>query len=744
MFKSVEKIQDFGVLKDYSSDEAECPDFQERNLIYGWNYSGKTTLSRIFRSFEKGELHTDFTEGSFQVRLSSGRRVTEKDLDSLPFPVHVFNSDYVTNVLLWEDGVEPIFILGEQSRLLVNTLNRIKELITRIEAYIEQIRMRKGDIEDRLDQAGTDAARLIREKIGRTPFTRKHLGDMAADIRGGHQQFILNEAEVTSEHQKLSSEKREPLTEYQSCDSLKSLFREVQDVLSATAKQEVLDRLRKDPKVERWVEQGLSLHETSKKCLFCNRDLPEKILNELTKHFSEQWRSLHDTTQDYIAALEEAKISYGFPDKSRIYMDLRDEYEERVGECISLIEADESIIDDLVEELKTKLDNLSKPMSLSGQIRDLDRDTLNLRIQSLNEIIAEHNRRCEDIDSVREKAEEQLVRHETATYIKNQEYFIRVDYIEDLEKRAGKWTRRINALETKKRDVESKISDEIRGAETINTYLNQFFGNRRLQVVFEDDKYFLEREEARAKNLSEGEKSAIAFSYFLASLYDHETDLSEAVVYIDDPVSSLDDNHIFNTFAIVKRLIVECKQVFVSTHNYQFFRLLKSDSAFREYIYKKDRKTKRSSWYLLRRKDSDESELVDVPNILRKYNSEYHYLFTLILLFKNDFKKYHHLIGSMPNMLRKVLETYTSFRVPKTSMNLLHRLKKVIPNDEVAVQKIYKFVNHRSHSDSMAYGLEFPQSDECLQVVTEFLDRLAEHDPDHYEGMVGLVDENAI
>jgi len=43
--------------------------FQRLNIIYGRNYSGKTTLSRIFRTLETGYLPPNYTGTSFTVRV---------------------------------------------------------------------------------------------------------------------------------------------------------------------------------------------------------------------------------------------------------------------------------------------------------------------------------------------------------------------------------------------------------------------------------------------------------------------------------------------------------------------------------------------------------------------------------------------------------------------------------------------------------------------------------------------------
>jgi wobble nucleotide-excising tRNase len=59
MLKSIERIRKLGVYQTYIKP-AGTKDFASKNLIYGWNYSGKTTLSRLFATLEAKSHHPDF------------------------------------------------------------------------------------------------------------------------------------------------------------------------------------------------------------------------------------------------------------------------------------------------------------------------------------------------------------------------------------------------------------------------------------------------------------------------------------------------------------------------------------------------------------------------------------------------------------------------------------------------------------------------------------------------------------
>ena len=73
-------IKSFGSYSDFvwkgsiRNSKNEVEDFRKLNILYGRNYSGKTTLSKIFRSFETGHL-----------KHSTGlKRIPPKYFDTLP------------------------------------------------------------------------------------------------------------------------------------------------------------------------------------------------------------------------------------------------------------------------------------------------------------------------------------------------------------------------------------------------------------------------------------------------------------------------------------------------------------------------------------------------------------------------------------------------------------------------------------------------------------------------------------
>ena len=99
--KQIKKIRDFGIFQKYDWDNS-LKDFSNFNLTYGWNYCGKTTLSRIFRCFELGQKHLDYDIAKFEVEDTSGSKYTEASFPS-KLNIRVFNTDFINDNLKWNE-----------------------------------------------------------------------------------------------------------------------------------------------------------------------------------------------------------------------------------------------------------------------------------------------------------------------------------------------------------------------------------------------------------------------------------------------------------------------------------------------------------------------------------------------------------------------------------------------------------------------------------------------------------------
>ncbi len=100
MITRISKLKSFGIFHDFSWKDIELPEFKRFNLIYGWNRSGKTTISRIFASCEKKCVYDDakfrlYPEGGeFEIKTSDNATIKNTDVITNTSPIKVFNKRF--------------------------------------------------------------------------------------------------------------------------------------------------------------------------------------------------------------------------------------------------------------------------------------------------------------------------------------------------------------------------------------------------------------------------------------------------------------------------------------------------------------------------------------------------------------------------------------------------------------------------------------------------------------------------
>lgn len=96
------------------------------NIIYGRNYSGKTTLSRVFRSLEKGEIPWRYEDASFVVRGEQGD-LSHQQLTGHAYDIRVYNRDFVTENLSFltdqrAGNIQTFAIVGSENNALAGRI----------------------------------------------------------------------------------------------------------------------------------------------------------------------------------------------------------------------------------------------------------------------------------------------------------------------------------------------------------------------------------------------------------------------------------------------------------------------------------------------------------------------------------------------------------------------------------------------------------------------------------------------
>ena len=131
MFKKILKLNNFGIFRDFSWDQ-QTPDLARFNLIYGWNRSGKTTLSRVFAACEKRT--TDFDgyprNGKFNIKMKDGPSINQKTCRDASHHVRVFNRDFVGENVFFDlenSSANPIVYVSKEDIESGRLLKKLQE-----------------------------------------------------------------------------------------------------------------------------------------------------------------------------------------------------------------------------------------------------------------------------------------------------------------------------------------------------------------------------------------------------------------------------------------------------------------------------------------------------------------------------------------------------------------------------------------------------------------------------------------
>jgi len=244
-------------------------------------------------------------------------------------------------------------------------------------------------------------------------------------------------------------------------------------------------------------------------------------------------------------------------------------------------------------------------------------------------------------------------------------------------------------------------------------------------------------------DLSEGEKTAIAFMYFLKSLSDTSFDLPESIVVIDDPISSLDSNSLFSAFGFMRDRSEGARQLFVLTHNFSFFRQVRKWFHQMPDQGKKDLDKRPARFFMLECRQSNGERcatLATLDPLLEEYDTEYHYLFSKLyeVAFTVSSGGPLESFYGKPNMARRLMEAFLEFRMPGRA-GFSSRFRS-LPVDNAKKNRVLPFLHTYSHLARVPAPEHDPSAlVETPAVLRDLFSIIEELDPLHYRGMCELI-----
>lgn len=769
--------------KSFRDSGSNVQNFKRLNIIYGRNYSGKTTLSRIFRALETARMPVNYSDPSFTVYGDKGE-IHQTGLTAHGYDIRVYNRDFVTDNLSFLTNhiggeIKTFAIVGEKNK-------EIEDAIAAIEANLGNVESKTGlrfDLEakrkerDRskdnhrkavslLENTLRDQAKFLKEQKNYVPavYNIRHIeSDIAKTKLPDFKDLTSDEAAA-----KIALLKQEVLPDISGsinvslkADSIKPV---ADDLLTRTiTPTQAIQELLNDSVLQLWVKQGIPLHKEKRDtCAFCHQGLPYDIWKILDSHFSQESVDLEAEIDALLSSINsEIRAIAGFVMLAgdKFYAEERVSFEAHK----KALDGELNLYKQDLESLKTALESRKNNLFNIIDVPEFKHDPKAIEscITAILSLINKSNGRSKTLEKDKTAAKITLRLSDVAAFAKTINYDAELTHIASLKTAADQTNtafsdaeKEILKLEGEVVTLREKQKDERKGADRVNTLLNHFFGHDGIKLEAKDTpdktavKFEITRDGKSAYNLSEGECSLIAFCYFIARLEEPGSKGKDLIIYIDDPISSLDSNHIFFIFSLIESLIAmpvkdqdgsnsyRYKQLFISTHNLDFLKYLKRIS--------KPKKEKREDCeYLMVERNGEFSRLSIMPSYLKNYITEFNYLFHQIYKCRDPelSKIDHQPFYSFGNNLRKFLEAYLFYRYPNHESGL-NRITKFFEGDQISVALTNRLDNELCHLeevfDRSMKPLEVPEISTLSNYV---LNKLFETDKDQYNALLKSIGE---
>ncbi|OWV40749.1 AAA family ATPase [Mameliella alba] len=749
MIRHFEKIENLGVFSNYKKP-SNIQQFERFNLIYGLNGSGKTTLSRFFSDLNEGQA-AGFPDLKYKIKTDDGDFQHGKPYSR---KIRVFNAEYVdANIGQLEGTLNPIYVIGAENKALAETVKADEADLSKLEQKRDEKQAELKKLEKQKGKIFTDIApKIIEDAKGAVTRTyNKRNAETAYNCLVSFQQLELQDLAEASKAMKQSAmnklteftvpQIRLGQTEKPLFDAIELQTVAVSKIIQKSATSSAIERLKRNPALAAWVESGRELHDHSSdmKCEYCRQKVPVEREAELAAHFNTSDANLKTEIEK---AIKDNREIYGEVERIRglsekdLYPEMREEFSVHAG-VLGIQKSDIlKHLEALQSALSDKLARRTESYSLT--FPSLTESTWSDALSSINALIKRHNSETDDFEQRLNANFAKIETHYLSTIeqdvktvsvlIAEVEKDIRVCSDGDpVSKTPG-----IDELRKRIKENRAKISNSQKAAAELSAKLAAFLGRDDLRFEPEGEGYRIMRFGRAAKRLSEGEKTAITFLYFVVSLGGQDFDLSEGIVVIDDPISSLDSSSVYQAFAYLKNAVKNAKQIFLLTHNFEFLKLLLN---WFQHIPKPKQNGESTYWMLhcsLTQGNSRETEIKPLDKVLLQNKNEFAYLLKELMKFESDGTI--HTAYPIPNIIRKVLETFLEQH--STGQSLYAKLEN-LDFEESKKTALYKFANDLSHPTFS--GLDPALVGETQTNIRHLLEMIKTVAPIHFKALTETI-----
>ena len=706
-------IKDFGCYKNYKqhSQSGIGNDFNDGsiNIFYGRNYSGKSTYSKIFQSIELKQLPEKYEKIDFEVKLANHRIIKSNEIGSeLPIDCKVFNQRFIDdNIYLHNDnklnsfqisiGSDTNETLKKIEDIRLNKLKPRNEKLSQIKSDITKKQQKTKISKDSLDsKLRTTASKIKNLKNPSVVVGNKYdIRDIKEEFEKHSAHFPIlplqddekavaeleknvEQAKIRILEKNINKPQKIDLVSFDKNFNFTLFLENTKKLLSKVVSvSNILDEYKDSPDTINWIKHGVDIHgDNPEKCVFCGNSIDSDLIKNLKLAFSDELRSLENQL-----VLQNNRIKSEIQKLDAIpNINKEDYFKDSVSDIQNINKKIENNTDNrkrVLEILESKISEKQRDIFSKIEINDLNWiDFSEIQVE-INSLYDDTIKQIEQFEDRKTKSLDFLRRYYIVKEFPVPEFTKLSQEVDQLQEYMEKINLEQKILNEEKEKFEKDISElegslksESEAVKRINMILQNSLAHSEMSLKSVDDEegiYFeVSRNEEREYNLSEGEKSLIAFAYYITRLESLSTEeKSKTILFIDDPVSSLDENNIFYIYNLIFCLLKkkEFLQYFLSTHNLDF---LKYTNRFSN---KKD-------YYLIEKiKEAEnipsKSYIKNLPNYMSNKVTEFVFLFEQIYRVatededENNFSVFY----NFPNNGRKFIETLLYFKYPDCQTN---------------------------------------------------------------------------
>ncbi|NIC26063.1 AAA family ATPase [Serratia plymuthica] len=723
-------------VKSYSKEKNVEIDLSKKiNLIYGQNGSGKSTISGYFYKPQ----NLAYNSCTFS--------------DENKYRYIVYNSDFVEDSFYNKSEQPGVFTLSQANKDTLDLIKESERKIANLKGKISRLDISCQDKDDMMAKVINSCKEDVWSKcahVRKTELSELMSGSLKKetfyqkiDAQSQDKNRNINTDDLLKEYIDLKGSEgiSYSLITSPSPPLLTPGQHELLAISLIPSKDSYLSRVINELNNADWIKVGLH-YTRGEQCPFCQK-------NTIDVDFIKEIKSIFDETYEKTVTSLRELLGY--------YMSSSKEYNEKLTSSISdseYVSESDSIwrvvnqVNDAISfNIKIIQDKIEKPSSSMSLI-----DVSSI-VDDLNKKITEYNEEMKAInDKVRNfKNSINIIRSNTWLALRNicshtidkkneNSYELRKEKKLILENKSA-LEDELKVEHERVSNFRKQVSNMDETVDKINNSLTRLgLLHLRIKKAKERDFFQIHRGDDNTeiyKTLSEGEKTIITFLYFLeccgGQLDGEQESLKEKMIIIDDPISSLSHDYIYEISSLIQYRIIKNMpsdaKIIILTHNLFFFQELLKLSPSKENEFNK-------KYRLFRVIKNDYSNVIPMEkdDVKNEYES-----FWMVL--KNVKEGIINPVV-LPNVMRNILEYYFSF---SCKIEKLNEALDQLADSEINInyKSFCRYMHRGSHSDSANINnFGRTSSERYFDIFKEVF--VKTDDLAHYNKMLGIKEENIL